>query len=171
MIETKKTLGELFETLPQVGCVKWIGVRPARREPLQIIESVEASIDVGLVGDHYAGMSTKRQVTLIQWEHLSVIASMLHLPSINPTLLRRNIVVSGINFLALKDKQFSIGTAVLEYTGLCHPCSFMEETFGKGGYNAVRGHGGINARVISSGVIKLEDQVLHHKTRTAAHSE
>jgi MOSC domain-containing protein YiiM len=35
----------------------------------------------------------------------------------------------------------------------------MEETFGAGGYNAVRGHGGINARVVTPGIIKLQDQV------------
>ncbi len=69
------------------------------------------------------------------------------------------IAVSGINLLALKGKKFQIGEAQLEYTGLCHPCSFMESTFGPGGYNAVRGHGGITARVLSSGRIALTDSV------------
>jgi len=36
----------------------------------------------------------------------------------------------------------------------------MEETFGAGGYNAVRGHGGINACVITPGVIQLNDKVI-----------
>ncbi len=68
-------------------------------------------------------------------------------------------MISGINLLALKGKQFRIGGAVLEYTGLCHPCSFMESTFGPGGYNAVRGHGGITARVIERGTIALTNEV------------
>ena len=78
---------------------------------------------------------------------------------VDPALLRRNIAVAGINLLALKGQQFVIGQARLEYTGLCHPCSFMETTFGAGGYNAVRGHGGITARVLQSGLIGIGDNV------------
>ena len=154
-----KTLDTLFKTLPQQGRVTWIGVRPERRAEMLVVDAVEAKTESGLTGDRYAGSSGKRQVTLIQSEHLPVIASTLALENVDPALLRRNICVSGINLLALKDKQFQIGDVILEYTGLCHPCSFMEETFGDGGYNAVRGHGGITAKVIQSGVIKMDDKV------------
>jgi len=158
-VSGKKTLVELFETLPQLGRVEWIGVRPARRAPMNVLESVEADTETGLIGDRYAGRSGQRQVTLIQYEHLPALASMLGIDEVDPASLRRNIAVSGINLLALKDKQFSIGDALLEYTELCHPCSFMEETFGAGGYNAVRGHGGIIARVVRPGTIRLFDKV------------
>ena len=154
-----KTLDILFKTLPQVGNVTWIGVRPARRAEMLVVDAVEAKTQHGLTGDRYAGRSGNRQVTLIQTEHLAVMASTLGLGFVDPSLLRRNICISGINLLALKDKQFQLGDAVLEYTGLCHPCSFMEETFGAGGYNAVRGHGGITARVIKSGVIRRGDEL------------
>ncbi len=154
-----KSLPELFNTLPQQGVVKWISVRPERRAPLSLLREVEAQIDFGLVGDRYAGSSGKRQVTLIQFEHISAIASMLNIESVDPAMLRRNLAVSGINLLALKDKRFRLGRVVLEYTGLCHPCSFMEKTFGPGGYNAVRGHGGITARVLEPGLIRVGDSV------------
>jgi MOSC domain-containing protein YiiM len=113
----------------------------------------------GLEGDRYAGSSGKRQVTLIQHEHLPVVASLLGIDFLDPALLRRNISLSGLNVLALKGKTFTIGDAVLEYTGLCHPCSFMETTFGPGGYNAVRGHGGVTARVLQSGLISCQSEV------------
>lgn len=154
-----ESLQGLMSRLPQVGRVEWIGVRPERHAPIDVRESVEADTRDGLAGDRYAGSSGKRHVTLIQWEHLAVVASALHRNSVDPALLRRNIAVSGINLLALKDKQFEIGGAVLEFTDLCHPCSFMEEALGEGGYNAMRGHGGITARVVRSGTLALGDRV------------
>ena len=155
----KPTLKQLMKNLPQQGTVEWIGVRPEKRKSLSELERVIV-LAGGLDGDHYAGRSGNRSITLIQAEHLAVIASLLHRSNIDPQALRRNIVISGINLLALKDREFKIGTAVLKMTGLCHPCSRMEENFGEGGYNAVRGHGGINARVVIPGEIRLQDKVV-----------
>lgn len=150
----------LFDTLPQIGRVAWIGVRPERRASLQVVNEVVAKEGVGLEGDHFAGrLQSKRQVTLINAEHIRAMASMLHRTIIDPSLLRRNIVVEGINLLALKERQFRVGETVLEMSGLCHPCSRMEKNLGAGGYNAMRGHGGITARIIKGGIIRVGDEV------------
>lgn len=55
--------------------------------------------------------------------------------------------------------EFRIGGAILRGTGICAPCSRMEETLGPGGYNAVRGHGGITAEVVQPGTISIGDAV------------
>ena len=153
----QQTLESLMNTMPQIGKVEWIGLRPAKRTPLQSVTKVQINEEEGLVGDHYQGQSGKRHVTLIMAEHLQTVAKILGKDQIDPGLTRRNIVVSGINLLALKDKQFQIGECILEMTGICHPCSRMEENLGPGGYNANRGHSGINARVIKGGQIALGD--------------
>jgi MOSC domain-containing protein YiiM len=135
-------------------------LRPTSKAPMNIVESVKVKVGVGLIGDRFKSThSTKRQVTLIQAEHIDALRSILNKPEIVPELLRRNIVVKGINLLSLKDKKFGIGNAILETTGLCHPCSRMEANLGAGGYNAVRGHGGITAKVISNGEIRLGDSI------------
>ncbi len=111
------------------------------------------------MGDHYLGRSRKRQVTLIASEHLAAIASYLG-REVSPLDLRRNIVTRGVNLLALKEAWLQIGEAVLEPTEECHPCSRMEAAFGPGGYNAVRGHGGLTARVVRGGRVRLGDAIV-----------
>jgi len=154
-----KSIQELLDTLPQTGKVEWIGIRRIRRQAMEVVNEVQTLLDSGLEGDRYAGKSGTRQVTLIQAEHLPVIASCIGLEVVDPGLLRRNLVVSGINLLALKNRHCMIGGVRLEITGQCHPCSRMEELLGAGGYNAVRGHGGVTARVTQNGVIALGDGV------------
>lgn len=150
---------EIRDTMPQVGKVKWIGLRPARRATIDIVHQVAAN-DQGLEGDFFQGPhDAPRQVTLIQEEHLAAVASILGRDSVPPELLRRNIVVAGINLQSLKESEFQIGDAVLYATGNCAPCSLMEESLGPGGYNAMRGHGGITARVVRPGQIRTDDEV------------
>lgn len=149
----------LFENFAQEGKVIYISIRSKRLQPVTRLEKVLAIKDKGLEGDRYSNKGGERQVTLIQAEHLKSIASFIGKLEIDPALVRRNLVVEGINLLALKGKVFCVGEAVLEYSGECHPCSRMEESLGPGGYNAMRGHGGITAKVIKDGIISLGDAV------------
>jgi MOSC domain-containing protein YiiM len=150
----------LFENFVQKGEVVWVGIRPASRANIKILDAVKVT-KLGLEGDRSTknAPTNKRQVTLIQSEHLEAAASFLGISKIDPTLTRRNIVVKGLNLNALKGRNFQIGTAILEMTGFCYPCSRMEENLGKGGFNAMRGHGGITCRVTSEGEIALGDAV------------
>jgi MOSC domain-containing protein YiiM len=69
-------------------------------------------------------------------------------------------MVSGINLLALKGVCFRVGSALLAGTGWCERRSRMEEVLGPGGYNAMRGHGGLTARVLEGGPLRLGDAVV-----------
>lgn len=159
-LKANSSLALLMNNFPDAGTVAWIGVRPARRKDVVTVERVEAIAGKGLSGDHFAGGAGVRQVTLIQFEHLPVIASVLNREKTDPSLLRRNIAVRGINLLSLKDRKFRVGEALFEWSGLCHPCSRMEDVLGSGGYNAMRGHGGITARILESGWIGVGDSVV-----------
>lgn len=153
-------LRSLMENFPIAGRLEWIGLRPGRRAPLLAMNHVEVIADHGLAGDHKATRAGgKRQVTLIQREHLATVAQLLKREAIDPALLRRNLLVSGINLLALRGERFRIGEVVFEGTVPCEPCSRMEEVLGAGGYNAMRGHGGITARVVEGGVIAVGDSL------------
>ena len=186
MTEIPRTIHDLRAFLPRPGRLEWIGLRSGRRLPVLSVPEAEAHPLVGLLGDHgkvaparltalsggeisvpptpappLPGGPGRRQVTLIQAEHLPVIAALAGrgAADVEPELLRRNLVVSGLPLLALKDRRFQVGEVILEGTGECHPCSRMEENLGPGGYNAVRGHGGLTARVIRGGWLRVGDKV------------
>lgn len=143
------------------GRIEWIGIAESSRSPIVPKDTISI-VHGGIEGDHHCrpARQSKRQVTLIQAEHLPVIACLLGKSSLDPSCLRRNIVVAGINLAALRYQIFRIGMAVLRGTGTCPPCSRMEENLGPGGYVAMLNHGGITATVESEGHVAIGDTVV-----------
>jgi MOSC domain-containing protein YiiM len=157
---------------PRPGLIEAIVLRPAKRAPAQTVAQAEAQPGYGLLGDHRAAQerlsptARQRELTLIQAEHLPTVAAWCGLPHIDATLLRRNLVVSGWNLLAMRSPfadrplVWHLGDEVLiSITGPCDPCSRMEQLLGPGGYNALRGHGGVTARILRGGRIQKGDAV------------
>ena len=160
MLKHDQTLSDLRAITAADGKLCWIGIRPAHHQTMIMPNTATLLENKGIKGDHIAEYSSKkRQISLIQAEHLPAIAKLTNTDLVNPESLRRNLVIEGINLLALKGQRFSIGECILEGTGSCQPCSRMEENLGHGGYNAMQGHGGITAKVIIGGSIMIGDSV------------
>ena len=175
-------LRELSQRFAAEGRVEAILLRPARHGPVILATEARAEPGRGLVGDHRANtvrtgeQARKRELTLFQSEHLDLVARWCGLDSLEPSRLRRNLVVSGINLLSMRSPfpdlniEWAVGNEVrIEITGSCDPCSRMEDELGPGGYNALRGHGGMTARILAGGVLRVGDSVrfsaAHHPAR------
>ena len=178
---TQSNIRELTTKFAQFGQLQAIYCRPARGIMCVQTDCVTAIAGRGLKNDRASLTVSRntlslnlppsnlpvsnRQVTLIQAEHIAVISALMN-KTIDPAILRRNLVVSGINLLAAKSlfkdqpMHLIINDVILEITGPCEPCSKMEASIGIGAYNAMRGHGGVNAKVIMGGKLKLGDIVM-----------
>lgn len=163
-----KNLRDLVAEFPFTGTLDAIILRPGRGEPAMQPQQCRAIEGFGLEGDRTAGGrgGGKRQVTLLQAEHLPVLAALLLRNAVDAADLRRNLVVSGLNLLAARSLfpdqplRLLLGPdVVLEITGPCEPCSKMDDRLGPGAYNAMRGHGGVTARVLRGGELKVGDEV------------
>lgn len=151
------SIAEMMARFASPGRVEAVFLRPERMAaPLSV--QLGHLNSGGIDGDH--ANAGRRAVTLIQAEHLPVIAGLAGLDSVDPALLRRNIVVSGLNLLGFRKARLQVGQAIIEITGPCPPCSRMEKLLGHGGYTAMRGHGGVYAEVVSPGNVEIGDAVV-----------
>ncbi|TNC80645.1 MAG: hypothetical protein C9356_13080 [Oleiphilus sp.] len=161
-MKTQVKLLSRYMPSAKAGRVEWIGLRTARKAEMAVVERTEAIKNRGLSGDHRAARDndSARQVTLINLEDIKALQHILDSDVIDPSVLRRNIVVSGINLHAMRYQLLRIGGAVLEIGAHCHPCQRMEKALGAGGFVSMYGRGGYCARVIQAGPVALGDEVL-----------
>ena len=76
---------ELLRVIPQTGKVEWIGIRSKKKSEMTVLEKVSVEKGKGLKGDHFQGSNSgKRQVTLIQKEHLDLVAGIFGCMGIDP---------------------------------------------------------------------------------------
>lgn len=170
-------LRALVARFPASGRLDAIFLRPERGVPARRVDEAVAVAGRGLIGDRTgdrivpasaAGTAGgKRQVTLLQAEHVPLVAAWAGHGALDAAVLRRNLVVSGLNLEAARspfaDPSFALrigDDVVVSITGPCAPCSKMEDALGPGGYNALRGHGGVTARVVAGGILRVGDRVV-----------
>ena len=164
----QRLFSRYIQNLP-AGELTWIGLRPERKVDMVAVDSCNAVAELGLEGDHRMSKTpgSGRQVTLISEEYIGQIQHFLsrsntsatHSTSVLPELLRRNLVIKGMNLTALRYQRFSIGGAIFEAGALCHPCVRMEKALGEGALAAMLGHGGLCLKVVQSGTITIGDRV------------
>lgn len=168
-------LRALTRQFPRAGRLQAIVLRPRRGAAAVTVDQTFALAGRGLQGDRSAERAAsaagggKRQVTLLQAEHLPLIAAWTGRDDVEAMALRRNLVIAGLNLLAARspfaDQPLCLhigDEVILQLSGPCDPCSRMEAEFGPGGYNAMRGHGGLTARVLRGGPLRVGDAVTVH---------
>lgn len=138
------------------GEVLRIYLRPAKREPVLSVDSVDAEISSGLRGDHKKG-SGKRQVTILSREGWRAACAEVG-ADIDPRERRANIFVEGVDLSEAIGRELSLGPVRIEILGETDPCDRMDEAY-DGLQDALRPdlRGGVFGRVVEAGKISVGD--------------
>ena len=134
-----------------------IHLAAASHMPTKPVPRVVAEAGKGLVGDRYHG-ATLRQVTVQAAGELAEAAAEVGRP-VDPGRTRRNITISTDTVPRTAGHRWSIGEVELEVTRDAAPCTLMEELFGPGAQESLKGRAGVGCRVISGGEIAVGDPV------------
>ena len=137
--------------------VESIHLAPGSRMSMKPVQRVLAEADRGLVGDRYCG-TPLRQVTVQAAGELEAAAVRTGRP-IEPGRTRRNITISADSVPRTPGHRWSIGEVELEVTRDAAPCTLMEELFGPGAQENLKGRAGVACRVIVGGEIAVGDTV------------
>ena len=147
------------------GIVEKIYVAPQGGVIMQAVGETEALAGSGLRGDRYCQKSgywsgvDECQVTLIEMEDLEEIGQKLGI-QVADGEHRRNLVTRGIRLEFLAGKRFQAGEAVLEFDRPRPPCGYIETITERGMTRALLGRGGICARIVRSGLIRINDPII-----------
>jgi MOSC domain-containing protein YiiM len=148
-----------------VSVVEQIYIAPRAGAPMQQVTEIQAIEGRGLAGDRYlmgTGYWTavdECQVTLIEAEALDDIRAETNV-HVSSGEHRRNLVTRGIRLRELSGQRFSVGEAVLEYDRPRPPCRYIGSVTEHGMTKALgRSRGGICARIVETGVVRVGDAV------------
>ena len=123
------------------------------------VESVEAVAGKGLVGNRYFDEGTpESQLTLIAAEALDALRDE-HGIELDAAASRRNVLTSGIDLNALVGRRFQVGDVECRGIELCEPCSHLESLTQPGVIKGLVHRAGLNAEILSSGVLHPGDAV------------
>ncbi len=149
------------------GHVESIHVADAARAPVYAVDEAEAVAGRGLAGDRYErGAGTfsdwprDHEFTLIEAEVIENAAEEFGL-LLAPGESRRNVTTRGIRLNPLVGRRFRVGEHVVcEGTRLCEPCAHLEVVTQKGGLcRVLAGRGGLRARILTGGPIRVGDTI------------
>ena len=143
-----------------MGRVAEINIGPFGEVPAPVT-SADAHAGKGLVGNRYYfenGAEPGQALTLIAAEALEGLAAE-HGIELTAAESRRNVLTRGIDLNALVGKRFRVGSVECEGVALCEPCTSLEAMTQPGVIKGLLHRGGLNADILTDGVISVGDEV------------
>jgi MOSC domain-containing protein YiiM len=126
--------------------------------PVREVDEVECVAGSGLVGDRYFNHTQdyKGQVTFFSWEVHRRLCDKFQRPDTPPSVYRRNVIVEGVDLNELVGRQFELQGLTFEGVEECRPCYWMDRAVAPGAEEAMKGCGGLRARIVKGGMLRRD---------------
>lgn len=134
--------------------------RPAGRHATVACAAVECVAGRGLRGDRFFDYKEnyRGQVTFFAHEVYEELGRVLGVAHRSPLVFRRNIITRGLPLNDVIGGRFLLGGVLFEGVEECRPCAWMDEAFAPGAEQALRGRGGLRARILTDGTLRCGPQ-------------
>ena len=131
--------------------------KPAGKEPMQEVSEIECVAGSGIRGDRFFNFKEdyKGQITFFSLETWEALCERFRVGDKGPEIFRRNVVVSGVDLNAWIEEEFEIQGIRFSGTQEAAPCYWMNQAFAKGAEDALKGRGGLRARILSDGFLRV----------------
>lgn len=129
--------------------------KPPGQAAIEEVESVECVAGQGLVGDRFFGHKEnyKGQVTFFAHEVYERLCEQFQAMGISPAIFRRNVITKGVDLNTLIGQEFEVQGVRFIGTEECRPCYWMDQALAPGAEEAMKGNGGLRARILSNGAL------------------
>lgn len=131
--------------------------REPDQHPLVEQRSIECVAGRGLRGDRFFDFRENYSgpITFFSLEVFRDLEKHFGLLDKSPGVLRRNIIVSGIDLNSLIDVEFELQGIRFRGMNDCKPCFWMNRAFAPGAEEFLKGRSGLRAQILSDGTLSL----------------
>ena len=131
---------------------------PSGSTPVEEVSTIECISGKGIRGDRYFDHKPdyKGQITFFSREVYDGLCIQFGVVDREPKVFRRNVLVEGVDLNSLIGTEFEVQGVRFFGTEECRPCDWMNEAFHDGAHDALRGHGGLRARILTDGTLTCD---------------
>jgi MOSC domain-containing protein YiiM len=130
--------------------------------PFVEVREIECVAGHGIRGDRFFDYRDdyKGQITFFSREVFDELARAFGLTNKSPGMLRRNVIVCGVELNELIGAEFELQGVLFLGAAHCKPCYWMDTAVAPGAEKFLAERGGLRARILSDGRISVGDAQL-----------
>jgi MOSC domain-containing protein YiiM len=131
--------------------------QPAGENPTVEVAELRCVAGRGIEGDRFFDHKPdyKGQITFFAEEVYEDLCAALSIWDKPPSVFRRNVITRGLDLNALIGCEFELQGVRFLGTAECSPCYWQNGAFGPGTEEALKGQGGLRAKILSDGVLRI----------------